>query len=68
MKPEDRKKPHRATSEIPIILDDTFYSDLEQTILKVKWPNKSEHKDIFSFFCTFFYPSIFILKGAILLS
>jgi len=25
MKPEDRKKPHRATSEIPIILDEKIY-------------------------------------------
>jgi len=47
MKPEDRKKPHRATSEIPIILDEKFYTDLEQTILKVQWPYKSEHKDTF---------------------
>ena len=43
MKPENRKKPHRATSEIPIILDEKFYSDLVQTILKVQWPYKSEH-------------------------
>jgi site-specific recombinase XerD len=47
MKPEDRKKPHRATSEIPIILDERFYRDLEQTILKVQWPYKSVYKDIF---------------------
>jgi site-specific recombinase XerD len=45
MKTKDRKKPHRATSEIPIILDQQFYCDLEQTILKVQWPYKSEHKD-----------------------
>jgi site-specific recombinase XerD len=47
VKPEDRKRPHRATSEIPIILDEKFYSDLEQTILKVQWPYKSQHKDTF---------------------
>jgi hypothetical protein len=37
MKPENRKKPHGATSEIPIILDEKFYSEFEQTILKVQW-------------------------------
>jgi hypothetical protein len=41
MKLENRKKPHRATSEIPIILDEKFYSDLEQTVLKVQWSYKS---------------------------
>lgn len=40
MKPEDRKKPHRATSEIPIILDEKFYNELKKTILKVQWPYK----------------------------
>jgi hypothetical protein len=43
MKPEDRKKPHRATSEMPTILDERFYSNLEQTILKVQWLYTSEH-------------------------
>jgi hypothetical protein len=47
MKPENRKKPHRATSEIPIILDENFYKELEKTILKVQWPYKSEYKGTF---------------------
>jgi hypothetical protein len=37
MKPENRKKHHRATSEIPIILDKKVYNNLEQIILKVQW-------------------------------
>ena len=47
MKPKNRKRPPRATSEILIILDEKFYSDLEQIILKVQWSYKSEHKDVF---------------------
>jgi len=47
VKPAEKKKLHRATSEIPIILDEKFYTDLEETILKVQWPYKSEHRDTF---------------------
>lgn len=47
MKPENRKKSHRATSEIPIILDEKFYSVLEHTILQVQWPYNSEHRETF---------------------